>query len=324
MPTDYILFVHGVKTHDEKEFRRIATLLLAGIQQSIQTSARQIQPIFFFWGNQGIDAQKRLVKGFEQSEAKWKQFWFREFRTEQILEFVGDAALYLSRHVGSNIVREFHRQVLQEGLKNANPAQGDRLHLVTHSWGTVILFDMLFARRWEDEDLKNDASTKDIPDLVNRIRNALFGLPPNPEGGLPLASVHTMGSPIALFTLLTMTGESTHDLSPKLNELVKNLYVQRQGQPLPWRNFAHPGDPIAYPLEGVMPQLLKQGDSDKYVQIEDIVNGKGNPSNLGNLLPFARQRLLPLLSGGEAHGSYWANEVVAKTIGTVIQQSMQK
>jgi len=36
-----------------------------------------------------------------------------------------------------------------EGLKNAQP--NDRLHLVTHSWGTVILFDLLFASRWDDE-----------------------------------------------------------------------------------------------------------------------------------------------------------------------------
>jgi hypothetical protein len=322
MPTDYILFVHGVKTRDKDEFCRLATILLNGIKKSMNNPSRDLKPIFFFWGDQGKNAQARLAEGFRQSEAKWKQFWFRDFRTEQILEFVGDGALYLSRHVGSNVVREFHKQVLKEGLKDANPSQGDRLHFVTHSWGTVILFDILFASRWEDDRLDNDTSTKDIRALIQDIRNALFGLPPVPERGIPLASIHTMGSPLALFTLLTVTGESSNDLSPKLNELIKNLYDLRNNQPLPWRNFAHPGDPLAYPLEGVMPQLLKQGNSDKYVQIEDIINGKGNPFNLGNLLPFTRQRLLPLLSGGEAHGSYWENETVAKTIGSVIQQSM--
>jgi hypothetical protein len=322
MPTDYILFVHGVKNHDRDGFQRTATTLFNGIKNSISDPSRELKPIVFFWGDQGIPAQERLQQGFEQSP-QWKQFWFRDFRTEQILEFVGDGTLYLSRHVGSNIVREFHKQVLKEGLKDANPAQGDRLHFVTHSWGTVILFDILFATRWEDERLDKDNSTKEIRALVQEIRNALFGLPPVPDRGIPLASIHTMGSPLALFTMLSVTGESTNDLSPRLNEFVKNLYDQRNGKPLPWRNFAHPGDPIAYPLEGVMPQLLRQTDSDKYIQIADLVNGKGNPMNLGNLLPFTRQRLLPILSGGDAHGSYWTNELVAKTIGSVIQQSMQ-
>ncbi|MBW4654337.1 MAG: DDHD family phospholipase [Kaiparowitsia implicata GSE-PSE-MK54-09C] len=325
MPTDYMLFVHGVKTRSKEEFRKSATQLSDGIALGISNPTRTVKPICFFWGDQSKDAQDKLVHGFKHSEEKWNQFWFRDFRTEQILEFVGDAALYLSRHVGSNVVRAFHQQVLQDGLKDASAEAGDRLHLITHSWGTVILFDILFARRWEDERLDQDTSTRDIRQCVQDIRNTFFGLTPNPGRGIPLASIHTMGSPIALFTLLKLTGESSHDLSPRLNELVKNLYDSREGKPLPWRNFAHPGDPIAYPLEGLLPQLLQQGASQDYVQIEDVVQGDRFPNrlrNLGNLLPFTRQRLLPLLSGGDAHGSYWSSAAVAQSIGSVIQASM--
>jgi len=325
MPTDYVLFVHGVKTRDRDEFQQSATQLLTGITQAPGSVERTIKPIFFFWGDQSVEAQARLVAGFESSEQKWKQFWFRDFRTEQILEFVGDAALYLSRHVGSNVVRAFYQQVLAQGLKDSRPERGDRLHLVTHSWGTVILFDILFAGRWEDPRL-DEGSTADIRDLVQQIRRAFFGLDPNPDGGLPLASINTLGSPIALFTLLKLTGESSHDLSPSLNELIKNLYDRRNGRPLPWQNFAHPGDPIAYPLEGVITQLLQQGSGKRYVAIEDIIHSDPFPRslrNLGNLLPFTRQRLLPILSGGDAHSSYWANPMVAEAISSVIQASME-
>ena len=144
MPTDYILFVHGVKVHDQKEFERLATILLKRIQDSISDKSRVVKPIFFFWGDLNLPAQKELVARLKDS-SKWNDFWFRDFRTEQILEFVGDAALYLSRHVGTQVVQRFQEQALS-ALKGVQPS--DRLHIITHSWGTVILFDILFARRW--------------------------------------------------------------------------------------------------------------------------------------------------------------------------------
>lgn len=317
MPTDYILFVHGVKTRNRSEFERLATILFTRIQASVPNTSRTLKPIFFYWGDQGIDAQNKLVNGFKTSEATWKKFWFRDFRTQQIVEFVGDGALYLSRHIGANVVRQFHQQVLVNGLANANFEQ-DRLHFVTHSWGTVILFDILFASRWDDERLDTANSTKDVRRLVQAIRNSLFGLPPRPEVGIPLASIHTMGSPLALFSLLTVTGESSNDLSPRLKDFIEALYRDRNNQPLPWRNFAHPGDPIAYPLEGVLAQLMRHDNGTTYVETQDIVSHQWNLFNLGDLLPFTRQRLLPLLSGGTAHGSYWENETVARVISSVI------
>jgi hypothetical protein len=305
MPTDYILFVHGVKVHEQKEFERLANILLNRIQDSITDKSRDIKPIFFFWGDLGLPAQQELVKGLKESP-KWNDFWFRDFRTEQILEFVGDAALYLSRHVGTQVVQRFKDKalsVLQGGKKS------DRLHIITHSWGTVILFDILFARRWEDNDL--DA---EVRNSVQALRDVLFGIDPNPQMGIPIATIHTMGSPLALFSLLNISshvnGISTHDLTPKLSTFLENLHSWRH-KPLLWRNFAHPGDPIAYPLEGLKSMLLDS--STDYVDIQDVITEKGNIFNR----PFSQQ-LVPLLWGGDAHGSYWDNKLVGKTISEVI------
>lgn len=312
MSTDYVLFVHGVKTHHQTEFQRQTKLLLDRLQACIPNPVRDVKPIPFFWGDLSEVDQNQLRKGFEQSP-QWPAFWFQKFRTQEILEFVGDAALYLSRHVGSEVVKRL-RQTLLAALKDAEP--NDRLHLVTHSWGTVILFDILFAGRWEDPRL--DA---DVRDAVKVIRNVLFGLGQNQAErsvGIPIASVHTMGSPIALFSLLSINsyanGESSHDLTPELANFLECLYKLRQ-KPVPWFNFAHPGDPIAYPLEGIMTLLLD--GSSKYVEIQDVITDNGSFL----IRPF-RQTLLPLLGGGDAHGSYWTNEKVVKTINAVMQAAV--
>ncbi|WP_199305694.1 hypothetical protein [Pseudanabaena sp. FACHB-2040] len=185
MATDYVLFIHGVKNRNEAEFQKTAQGLLNSIRQSMKDNTRDLKPVFFFWGDLNVQPQLTLQRGLEASPA-WKGVWFQSLRTTQILEFVGDAALYLSRHVGSQVVRRFQETALGS-LQGAAP--GDRLHLITHSMGTVIFFDILFASRWEDPRLDEDASTRQIRQIVSQIRDALFGLGAHPGAGLPVASI---------------------------------------------------------------------------------------------------------------------------------------
>jgi len=170
------------------------------------------------------------------------------------MQFAGDAAVYSSRYVGSQVVDRLSQQA-RVGLQGFKQNE-DSLHLITHSWGTVTLFDILFAARWEQSDMLGHNSAEDI-------RNSLFRVEPNPNKGLSLASIHTMGSPIALFSLIDMArskeeakGEkelttdrgnkvNTQDITPRLEKLLESLFRLRQGMPLPWRNFIHPGNPVA-------------------------------------------------------------------------------
>ena len=316
MPTDYLVFIHGVNTHSEKGFRQDAQCLFDRIQASVNNSSRNLKPIYLFWGNVSEEATKSLLEGL-QASPKWSDFWFQKLRTQQILPFVGDAALYLSRHVSAKLVRQISDQALQqigltlEELKSppdSGKLQGDRLHLVTHSWGTVILFDILFAPRWEAAEVELETRQN-----INNLRASFFGLgfQENQQFGIPVASIHTMGSPISLFSLINAAGGRSFNLTPKLKELLESLYGQRDGKPLPWRNYAHPGDPIAYPLAGVLPILLEGAQNT--VRIEDVVLP-------GNFLmkPFS-QTMLPLINGGDAHGSYWKSKEVAAAIAQAIQ-----
>ncbi|MBD2106883.1 hypothetical protein [Nodosilinea sp. FACHB-13] len=305
MATDYVLFVHGVKQRQPEAFNRTVQELLQNVQRSIGSNGRTIKPIVVFWGDLNVQPQASLRQGLEASP-QWRNLWLTDFRIREVVEFAGDAALYLSRHVGAQVVQRF-QQIALPVLQGAQP--GDRLHIVTHSLGSVILFDLLFATRWDDPSLDKDASTRQTRQTVTQLRNTLFGLGQEPGRGIHISSVHTLGSPIALFSLLSVTGDSTHDLTKDLRAMLQTLYHQRGKKALPWYNYLHPGDPIAYPLQGLMPRLM--GNAQLYVHLRDVITEhRGLPITWGRL---------PLLWGGDAHSGYWKSSTVVKTLVEVLR-----
>ncbi len=209
----------------------------------------------------------------------------------------------------------------------------DRLHIVTHSMGTVILFDILFSARWEPDSAPGHVS-------VAAIRNGLFGVAPNSGQGIRLGSISTMGSPISFFSLLDVNNSmedakdpnksmedvkdangniiSTHDITPRLEKLLFSLY-QVLGKKLPWYNFVHPGDPVAYPLEKLLPQLV-DGES-KYIDVQDILTHLTSLTDI--LTEPVSQTFFALLHGGEAHNSYWQSDQVAQQIAQAIERALQ-
>ncbi len=304
MSTDYILFIHGVNVRKKEDYEKQVKEMFKKIQTSVGNSSRTLKSIPLFWGDIAQGSTSVLQEGLEASP-KWSEFWFQDLRSKQVIPFVGDAAMYLSRFVSSKIVQRITDQAIQE-IKN--PLEGDRLHLVTHSWGTVILFDILFAPRWDD------AEPIEIRELVKNVRRAIFGIGENEverNQGIPLASIHTMGSPIALFNLVNIQEGKAFNLTPKLKEFLESLH-QKMKKPLPWRNYAHAGDPIAYPLEGMMPLFLDQARN--LVDIKDVMS----PTGIGRLFG---QTILPIINGGNAHGSYWKETKVAQQIGDIIGQT---
>jgi hypothetical protein len=315
MPTDYIVFIHGVNNRVQAKFEQQAMETFVKIKENMNPDLpRVLKPVILFWGDIAEDSIDVLLGGLNDSPT-WQQFWFKEFREAQIINFVGDAALYLSRNVSVQMIKQMTAQALEqmnlslEDLKNNLIEEGDRLHLVTHSWGTVILFDIMFADRWEDPQLPAD-----IRESVNNIRSTFFGIgkPEIKNIGIPIASIHTMGSPISLFNLLNSSGAKNFNLTPKLKEFLSSLYEKTE-KPLPWWNYAHPGDPIAYPLKGVMELSLDKAG--EFVKIEDVIT----PAN--SWLKLFNQSIFSIVQGGEAHGSYWNSPLVIQTIGQVIQSS---
>ena len=325
MATDYILFVHGVNTREERETPEFANDLIKSLKQELgQDRTNKVEYIPLYWGDVNIKAENRLLKQLQASPL-WEDMWFRNFREKQVLQFAGDAALYISRHIGYRVVQRLKETAI---ASIQNPQPGDCLHLVTHSWGTVILFDLLFAGRWNDPHAPGH---KD----VMAIRDAIFGLSGNDENplqGMPLASLHTMGSPVAIFSLtnvssdvsdseiLADTNPSSHDITPRLKELLESLYKVRGNTKLPWRNYVHPGDPIAYPLKELMSSLVDRDE--KYIDFQDLFTHE--PRLFDFLAQPLSQTTLALLQGGEAHGSYWQSDKVVEEIAGFFKQAIAR
>jgi len=319
MPTDYLLFNHGVSTREARPEPTYADPLFELIQRFYNIPGRTLKKIALYWGDVNKPQEAELLQTYQQSSI-WPQLWFRDFREKQLLQFAGDAALYISRAVGAKVADTLKEQAVQ-GLQGYD-AKEDRLHIVTHSMGTVILFDILFSARWDPDYIPGHAS-------VEVIRDGLFGISPDPTQGIRLGSISTMGSPIGFFSLLDVTRTpnelqdaqghilSTHDITPRLEQFLGALH-QELGTKLPWYNFVHPGDPIAYPLEKLLPKLVD--GEEKYIDIQDILT---HPTSLTDFLtePFS-QTLVALLHGGEAHNSYWQNELVAQKITEAIEKAV--
>jgi hypothetical protein len=324
MATDYILFIHGVYMRSSGIQPSYANSLIELLKQNLQTSSRTIKPLIVYWGDLNDPPEKELRKDYKKSSI-WHKLWFKHLREVQLTRFTGDIALYLSRHVGAGVVE----RVAQEIEKIQNPSPDDRLHLVTHSLGTVILFDLLFSARWDEKEAPGRNSVMTIRDTVY----GATGKSDNPEQGIRLGSVTTMGSPIGIFSLIATASIATalrvtptHDITGNLEKLLDYMHQELGGKKLSWLNFVHPGDPIAYTLEGLLPSLVDW--ESKYIDIHDILV----PANLREILteewseairdlltvPF-RQCILALLHTATAHGSYWQSKKVAKLIAQMIQ-----
>ena len=311
MATDYILFIHGVNTRDRREQPQYADqLFFQRLKERAANDNRKLEKIALYWGDVNKEAEENLLQQFKKSPL-WEHIWFKAFREQQLLQFAGDAALYIGREVGYKVVEALKEQTIN-GLKNYQP--DDRLHLVTHSWGTVILFDILFAGHWDDPKALGH-------DDVMEIRDCIYGLSgkdSNPYQGIQIDSIHTMGSPVAIFSLIDIIpgkdgsdSPSTHDITPQIQKLLESLQAKRKGKKLPWNNYIHPGDPIAYPLKELMSNLVD--DQIKYLAFQDLMTHKP-----GLLESLSDQSVLALLHGGDAHGSYWNSENVVQEISNVL------
>src|SRR5258708_35715832 len=151
----------------------------------------QLKKLRLYWGDVTRDAEAQLKQPYEQSPT-WRQFWFRDGGESVRLQFIGDTALYTSRYIGAKIVEVLKDQVVPI-LSACQP--DDRLHVVTHSLGPIILFDVLFSSRWDPPEAPGH-------DSVMHIRSVVYGIDPNALQGIRIAILHTTARPRLFASLL--------------------------------------------------------------------------------------------------------------------------
>lgn len=297
-----IFFIHGVATQNVKYAQPLESL----IREEFKKRGKSF-PLFYssFWADILKDVSK-MWNWIEQDLHEYQKenittdldnlFRYQKFRKDFLFEFFGDAFTYLNSQRGQKI-RELLAHQLEDFI-NQNPRDNE-LHIVAHSLGTVILWDILFSDKFKD-------------DAAFKIRAMIEGLASSHESKkVYLSSITTMGSPILLFNMMLGT-------NPEKVKSFADTYPE--DNPLRWINIIHSSDIIAYPLRSSLDldstdNLLFQ---DRYIQgdanqIEKNLRGLANSKNqvvqaIGLVNPLINEAvaLAPMFAGtGDGHIGYW-------------------
>jgi hypothetical protein len=304
-----IFFIHGVAESKVKFAEPLKTLIQKEFSQKEQTL-----PHFHSGFYADILNNKGKIWNFiHQDLDKFKQenpyvntedvLRGQELRQGFISDFVGDAFTYLNSERGAKI-----RQSITEHLEDfiKNHSEEKELHIVAHSMGTVILWDMLFSDKFPTDD----AGLK-FRSLINEK--------------VKLKSITTMGSPVILFNMLL--GIDT--------EQVK-LKCKSQKYSLRWLNIIHSSDMIAYPISSSLE--IKEGSNlfvtDKFIidnanNLESSVRQIANFPGIKTVIDITSiNKVLDLgaiaAGAADAHIGYWNCHQTAKMITDHILDNEEK
>ncbi|XGV99658.1 MAG: hypothetical protein ACAF41_12060 [Leptolyngbya sp. BL-A-14] len=203
-------------------------------------------------------------------------FHYRQRREQLITGFFNDIFSYLNTQQGREVRRLIAVQLLS--FLTDNPFEED-LHIVSHSLGSVILWDILFSESFEDSD----------PAFY--IRHAIKGLSGPSEGRkVKLRSITTLGSPILIFSqFLRLNGDR-----------LKAFASRYTAEPLRWVNVIHASDVFAYPIRA----SLALDDSTLYFQDHYLGDRNFLKKQIGDVT-----MALGLLAD---HSRYWRSRRVAQ------------
>lgn len=290
-----IFFIHGVATRDANYSR----LLRDSIKKEF-THLRQKLPYFYssFWGNvltdfnkvwNHIDEDLNLFEKHNPGVNAKEAFRYRQFREGLISEFAGDMFTYMNEKKG----REVRQLIADQLLKFVeNHPEEEEIHIIAHSLGTVILWDILFSDKFKDDDPAHS-----IRSLISE---------PTGEtniGRASLSSITTMGSPILFFN--AMLGINTQEVERKIQN-----YTSKK---INWLNLVHASDIIAYPLS----TSLSLNDDSQLVFRDQFICKDANA-----LEKAARKLGQPAValaaSVVDAHNSYWTLPEVTQFISNQI------
>ncbi|NJL01090.1 MAG: lipase family protein [Spirulinaceae cyanobacterium RM2_2_10] len=310
--TKLVFLMHGVAVRDAEYGKPLQKLVKQFLNQRGQKF-----PDFCkgFWGDY-LGETERTWREIEQELADRERedsdfdaktnFRYQETRQGQFSQFVGDAFSYLNAKTGGQI-----RKLLTDKLKQAldHYQTASEIYFVAHSLGTAILWDILFSNRFAADDPALDFRA------LLRERIALRG-------------IVTMGSPIA-FINMTL-GTTPQDLQRNLQ-----VYVHNARTAIPWLNFVHASDLIAYPirplLKTVKPTLTNVDDIYLTRELQSLEGAAFSLAQSSAVQFFTNQNpglksaldILPGIAGTPAgHTSYFADPEVARRIARMLYPKM--
>ncbi|MEW5858239.1 MAG: hypothetical protein AB1861_12785 [Cyanobacteriota bacterium] len=224
-----VFFIHGVATRTNEYANELTNKIKEDFSKRNQSA-----PLFYssLWG--GVLKNTPNLWGWVQQDLNDFQrthqidvgnvFQYSKYREFFVTHFFGDLFTYLNLDYGWEIRKVIALQLLEclEKYPNEN-----ELHIVAHSLGGVILWDILFSDKFESN----------APAFY--IRSVIKGLAGAKDSHqVTLGSITTMGTPILLFNLML-------GISPENLKLFASKY---RDKPLRWVNIIRSSDPLAYPI----------------------------------------------------------------------------
>jgi hypothetical protein len=290
-----IFFIHGVATRDAN----YSKLLSDSIKKEF-THLGQKLPYFYssFWGNvltdfnkiwNHIDEDLTLLEKRNPGINVKDAFRYRQVREGLISEFAGDMFTYMNEKQGREV-----RQLIADQLrkfKEKHPEE-EEIHIIVHSLGTVILWDVLFSDKFKDDD------------PAHAIRNLISKPTSETNGGRSsLSSITTMGSPILFFN--AMLGINAQEVERKIQS-----YTSRK---INWLNIVHASDIIAYPLS----TSLGLNDDSQLIFRDQFICKDANLLEAA-ARKFGQPAVALVASVVGAHNSYWTLPEVTQFISNQI------
>jgi hypothetical protein len=204
-------------------------------------------------------------------------FHYRQRRQQLISGFFSDIFTYLNSRRGREVRKTIAVQFLN--FLTSAPFEED-LHVVAHSLGAVILWDMLFSERYEPND------------PAHYMRHAIKGLSTTGRGKVTLRSITTMGSPLLFFNQWLDVDD----------ENLKKFARQYVSKPLRWLNIINASDVFAYPIRA----SLDLENENLYVRDTYLGERSFLKKGLGDVT-----MALGLTAD---HSSYWRSSRVAQLV----------
>ncbi|MGQ4649867.1 hypothetical protein [Lyngbya aestuarii] len=286
-----VFFIHGVATKDAGYSKKLEALLKEEFIKKDQSL-----PLFYasFWGNilkQTGQIWNWVHQDLQDLERNYPQvdvqdvFRYQAFRQDFISEFFGDILTYFNTERGRKI-----RELIAQGLGDLirTSPQDDELHIITHSLGSVILWDILFSQEFKSGD-----PAYEIRSMIN--------LPNSPEDRRKtyVKSITTMGAPVLFFNMMLNISQ----------DKIRVLTDQYKTRPLRWVNIIHSSDIIAYPLKASLnvQSLTNFFFRDKYIWADANIPEKG-------ARVFGQTPAAMALGVADAHGYYWRSRGTARLI----------
>lgn len=293
-----VFFIHGVATRNVQYADNLKLLL----KKEFDKRGELLPHLYSsFWGNILTDIDKiwnvihqdlqELKKEYSQTSIN-DIFRYKELRQGFLSQFGGDFLTYFNPERGEAIRKLIAQQLYDFTKKNPEETE---LHIVAHSLGSVILWDILFSERFSPQD------------PAAYIRAMIHGFSSSAKvRKVTLKSITTMGSPILFLNTMLQ-------VSP---EKVKKFANSYQEEPLRWINIIHSSDIIAYPLRS----SLNITSDDNLFFRDEYISTDANPLEKA-ARSIGQLEAAMTLGASDGHGWYWQCQ---KTTGLIADNILGK